>query len=179
MDPQLDETVVANDPDAAGNPGLAYGLFQLRQPGLGDGYDPLTLQSGIFNGSIAATKMGAALKASGLSSSSDLSAQLRAIEQAGWPGSLSQDAQRQQQLRAVTDATNGTSTPATSGGLGSSIANAVGSAVGNALHLPSTDTINGWITNATITAILLAVLAGGFALLAAPALPTAALAAAA
>jgi len=63
--------------------GISYGLFQLRQPGIGSQYSPSTLEDPVQNATIAAGVMGQALKNV---TTRDPLALLRAIEEAGWPG---------------------------------------------------------------------------------------------
>ena len=68
-----------SNPDSGGT---SYGLFQLRQPGIGSPYSSDQLEDPVTNATIAAASMGAALR----SVSADPLARLRAIEEAGWPG---------------------------------------------------------------------------------------------
>jgi Phage tail lysozyme len=42
---RLNERSAHPDPDTHGNPGIAYGLFQCRQPGVGDGHSPAELRT--------------------------------------------------------------------------------------------------------------------------------------
>ena len=183
-DGSLNPAVVVYDPDSAGNPGYSYGLFQLRQPGVGSGYATSTLQDPVQNAAIAANKMGKALAASGQTIATPPSQQLQTVELAGWNGSLTQDPTRQAQLSDVIAASGG-ATPA--GGVmgGKGLINPGGSArlpndptqyangstqaadaIGSALGIPSSAQISSWLTNALIGAVLLAILAGGFALMA-------------
>jgi hypothetical protein len=94
----LSPTQVTNDPDQQGNPGYSYGLFQLRQPGLGSGYSTAQLEDGPTNATIAAATMGPAI--AGLGAGASYSAQLKAVEEAGWPGNLSEDSARQAALQS-------------------------------------------------------------------------------
>lgn len=169
--------------------GYSYGLFQLKQPGLGDGYTPAQLQDPNSNASIAATQMSNALK--NLPAGSPLSMQLQAIEQAGWNGGLSQDSTRQAQLSAIA-AANGTSgSNATIGGLtniggiwvksGTPAASATNAAqaatsaatgaLTNPFGIPSAAQISSWLWDATAATLCIALLAGGIAILAGSSAP--------
>lgn len=174
------------DEDATLNPtqatpesdgGTSYGLFQFKQGGtsggLGNGYTIGTLEDPIASASIAAQIMGDAITSKGDQNAAP-SKQLQDVELAGWNGSLSEDATRQANLAAL-EAAGVNTTPQGALGAQSSesavqqAANSAASGVIGALGLPNASTISDWITKATIGALLLGLIAGGFALLAAPA----------
>ena len=168
-DASLNPQIAVND-----NGGISYGLFQLRQPGIGAGYNPSTLEDPVQNAKIAAAAMGSALQSAGVSSSTPLSQQLQVIEKAGWPGDLSEDAKRQSELASVQSggtlldkgmATLGAGAQLIGNTAASGAATLAGGTA-SALGLPSTQQINNWIVMGTVGAVLLGVLAGGFMLLA-------------
>lgn len=100
-DASLDPAIKTYDPDAAGNPGYSYGLFQLRQPGLGSASSVDILTDAEGNSNIASSVMGKHLNLAGAYNAS-LPDQMRVIEDAGWPGKghgQAVDNARQQALR--------------------------------------------------------------------------------
>jgi hypothetical protein len=105
----LNPSVAVYDPGPNGEPGYAYGLFQERQPGLGSGHSIVELTDPVSNAAIAAAAMRGKLNALGIAPTADLPVQLRAIELAGWNGGLAQDATRQAQLASVVAAGGTTS----------------------------------------------------------------------
>lgn len=92
QDVWLAEMKVESPKDANGAPipneswpdqgGISYGLFSLRQPGVGSGYSPMTLESPTGNASIAASTMAKLLASAG--NPSGVGA-LQALS-ADWPG---------------------------------------------------------------------------------------------
>jgi len=171
-DSSLDPSVQVLDHYKDGSPaGYSYGLFQLNQNGLGANQSITTLTNAEGNAQIAASAMSAAL--SKLPAGATLPQQLQAIEEAGWNGSLDQDATRQSALQSI-ETQNG-ETPATSGGFwqgllggaGGSAGASAGAQNGASFFGINANTVNGWIFNATAVGLFLALLAGGFAILAA------------
>lgn len=100
------------------NGARSWGLFQLNEKGVGAGYAPATLTNAVENARIAAARMATQLQRDG-TLGADPASQLRSVEQAGWNGSLAQDPYRQSVLAAITSGgelptSSGTATPAPS-----------------------------------------------------------------
>lgn len=163
-DAGLDPTIITHEKDGS----TSVGLFQLNNRGIGSGLSLADEQDPVKNAHYAAAAMGQGFYHDLTFLSTDLRARMRSIENSGWPGNLSQDAARQADLSAIAG-----STGAIAGGVGG-VWNGAAPAIGNALGFPSTDQISTWLTQALIAGVLLALLAGGFALLAAPAVEKAA-----
>ena len=146
QDVWLAEMKVESPKDANGAPipneswpdqgGISYGLFSLRQPGVGSGYSPMTLESPTGNASIAASTMAKLLASAG--NPSGVGA-LQALS-ADWPGAwnpASADTQARIAALASVDQQLGSSTlnlfdPLYSLGGGASAPNGIKSALSNA-----------------------------------------------
>lgn len=171
-DGSLNPQATTYDPGAGGTSGWSYGLFQLRQPGLGSGASVAALQDPVQNATIAADNMARYLQGkSGLS----MADQLRAIENGAWNGSLQYDAERQQTLASLQFAQGVAPGGVTVG----EIANTIGA--GDAADATAGAQTVKTVANAggglmvglqqlgvllTIGALFLALIAGGFAILA-------------
>ncbi len=163
----------------AKNPESSHGLFQVNVYGSLATPARVTAAYGTpeQNAAFAAAKMAGAL--AGVPAGTSLPDKLRAIEQAGWPGNLSEDALRQQALTKITGVGPGES-PATVGGveralgrIPGTIGGDVGSAAANATGLSgvagSLDALNTsaghWVFDLAAGALFLAIVAGGFAIM--------------
>jgi len=183
-DSGLDPSVVITDTNGA----QSVGLFQLNKLGLGAGYANSTLQDPGTNAGIAARAMAARLIQDHTTNAA-LPTQLQSIEMAGWPGAdpkLPQDASRQAALSAITSTSSDWLVPPNPAigfpGLAknpfyagqNSIPAAITGGPGQAPSWPTTEQINAWLQQAVIGSVLLAMITGGFVLLAAPAVENAA-----
>ena len=177
-DASLNPAIIVQDHYQDNSPaGPRVGLFQIDPAGMGSSIGTAGLQDPVQNATIAAANMARGIASDG-TQYAPLYDQLKSIEKAGWPGNLSEDTQRQAALTAITGQAPNT---AGIGSIGTSIAGGAtdaaskaASAAVNALGLPNSTQISGWITAALIGSVLLALVAGGFTLLAAPAIEKAA-----
>lgn len=175
-DPSLDPYAANIDPSTGDN---SHGLFQINIAGTlaEDGARvAAALGSPEQQAQFSASAMGAAVAS--LPSGATLAQQLQAVENAGWPGDLSQDAQRQAALQSITSP----SAPSGSavGAAGNAINNAastVGSVLTNGITIDTgipqalqsfASGISTLAQNAGIVAIGLALVAAGGVILASP-----------